>query len=292
MENKIIKILYSNYKKNLGKFFRFSSKPFVSGDTFRNYADHIYDETKNLNPNKVKFGQIVFVKSDLLEIYFRIIHPSISNKYILISHNSDISIHGDLTKNLDEKILFWFAQNLCCKSDSKLKMLPIGIENRWYFKNGKVGQLKKFANMKNIKKEVLLSLTFNTHTNQFREKVKDLAQKNNITSFLTQNTKDEYLMTLKKSKFTICPPGNGPDTHRLWEALLFECIPVVQLNSFTSNFKLINLPILYLNSWKELSDLSEKFLNEFYIKNLEILTDNKFSYFEFWQQYINQYLDE
>ena len=30
--------------------FRPSSKPFVSGDTFRKFSDHIFDETKSLNP--------------------------------------------------------------------------------------------------------------------------------------------------------------------------------------------------------------------------------------------------
>ena len=50
--------------------FRPSSKPFVSGDTFRKFSDHIFDETKSFNPKSVKSKDVIFVNADLLEIYF------------------------------------------------------------------------------------------------------------------------------------------------------------------------------------------------------------------------------
>ena len=34
--------------------FRPSSKPFLSGDSLRAFSDHIFDESKSFNPNKVK----------------------------------------------------------------------------------------------------------------------------------------------------------------------------------------------------------------------------------------------
>ena len=34
--------------------FRPSSKPFISGDTFRNFSDHIFDESNNIDIQKVK----------------------------------------------------------------------------------------------------------------------------------------------------------------------------------------------------------------------------------------------
>ena len=36
------------------KIYRPSSKPLISGDTFRKIADHIFDETQTLNPKRVK----------------------------------------------------------------------------------------------------------------------------------------------------------------------------------------------------------------------------------------------
>ena len=34
--------------------FRPSSTPYVSGDTFRKFSNHIFDETVSFDPNKVK----------------------------------------------------------------------------------------------------------------------------------------------------------------------------------------------------------------------------------------------
>ena len=61
----IIKNRLNNYllQKN-PKLFRPSSLPFVSGDTFRNFANHIFDETQTLKPKKVKEDDVVFLKTD------------------------------------------------------------------------------------------------------------------------------------------------------------------------------------------------------------------------------------
>ena len=88
-KNKIKSKSYQIYKNNFGKFFRLSSKPFVSGDTFRNNCNHVFDEVKQLKIQNIKFNDFVFVKSDYLDLFFNDIHPQIEFKYNLISHNSD-----------------------------------------------------------------------------------------------------------------------------------------------------------------------------------------------------------
>ena len=49
---------------------RNSSYPFISGDTFRAFADYIFDETREDNLKSVKYGDIVFVKADKLDQIF------------------------------------------------------------------------------------------------------------------------------------------------------------------------------------------------------------------------------
>ena len=40
---------------------RESSWPFLSGDTFRKFADHLFDETStSFKPRKVKYGDVIF----------------------------------------------------------------------------------------------------------------------------------------------------------------------------------------------------------------------------------------
>ena len=40
--------------------FRPTSDPYISGDGFRKISDHIFDESSNLDPKKIKFKDIVF----------------------------------------------------------------------------------------------------------------------------------------------------------------------------------------------------------------------------------------
>ena len=39
--------------------YRPSNKPLVSGDSFRNFANHIFDETTTLKPTNVKNNDLV-----------------------------------------------------------------------------------------------------------------------------------------------------------------------------------------------------------------------------------------
>ena len=99
MENKIRAKLYYFYKKYLGARLRFSSFPYITGDTIRNYSNHIFDDIKKFNPLKVKEGDKIFVKADMLEEFFKNVDPDIQNNYYLFSHNSDAVIDENY-KNL------------------------------------------------------------------------------------------------------------------------------------------------------------------------------------------------
>jgi hypothetical protein len=123
---------------------RGSSYPFISGDTFRSIANHILDETnQTLDPNAVQPYDIIFLKTDYAPSFFQRMHPQITNPYILITHNSDLSpifllasncswLRDDLSAYLDDpKLVVWFAQNIDY-NHPKLKPIPIGLANsRW-----------------------------------------------------------------------------------------------------------------------------------------------------------------
>jgi hypothetical protein len=69
---------------------------------------------------------------------------------------------------------------------------------------------------------------------------------------------NENLLRLAEYEFCICPEGNGVDTHRLWECLYLEVVPIVIESDFTTILKSLNIPIFVLNSWH---DFDEKNLN-------------------------------
>lgn len=51
-----------------------------------------------------------------------------------------------------------------------------------------------------------------------------------------------FLEQIMRHRFVLCPPGNGVDTHRMWEALAAGAIPVVQKSPAIEPFA--SLPVL------------------------------------------------
>jgi hypothetical protein len=47
------------------------SYPYITGDGFRQMANHIYDESKKCRPKDIKDGQIVFLRSDMINDWFK-----------------------------------------------------------------------------------------------------------------------------------------------------------------------------------------------------------------------------
>ena len=79
------------------------------------------------------------------------------------------------------------------------------------------------------------------------------------------STLDEYNDQLRRSKFIMCPSGLGWDTYRLWEALYFGTIPVVERYNRQDGWHrtLENLPIVWVETFE---DLNPEFLEREYEK--------------------------
>ena len=60
----------------------------------------------------------------------------------------------------------------------------------------------------------------------------------------------EYRDDLEKYKYVLCPPGNGIQTHRLWEAMYFGSIPVVKDSILYKSFKKLN--IIFVDNFKNI----------------------------------------
>jgi hypothetical protein len=243
---------------------RGSSAPFISGDTFRAHADHVFDETTTtFYPKKVRAGDVVFVKTDWehLKIFFRRYHPQIVNPYVLLTHNSDHSAPGPFSNYLeDPKLLGWFAQNVEGNPHPKLHPIPIGIANkRWGH-----GEPHIFSSLlaleKNHDRPYLCYLNFQPSTYpKERPYVWNLFAKQSWCVVSEPKALASYLQDLSRSKFVLSPRGNGLDCHRTWEALLMGAIPIVRTSSLDPLFS--DLPVLIVKNWEI---ISPSYLNEQY----------------------------
>lgn len=265
--------------------YRPDNLPYISGDTFRKFSNHIFDEASTFNPKKVKNNDIIFINSELINIFFKIQDPKINSKYILLSHNSDISPTLDELSLISNNVIHWFVQNLEYSSIERISYLPIGLENKRWLRN----RINKRLSYTNSKSKLILS-SFNEFNNYSKRKiVLDIAQQNKIIENKKFNSSKAYFKQLSSYKFVLCPQGNGPDTHRVWESLLFKTFPIVEIDSFTENFQKIGLPAIYLDSWKDLNNFSEENLNQKYDHLLTF--DLDMIYFDFWKnQFISKFL--
>jgi O-antigen/teichoic acid export membrane protein len=261
-----------------------SSYPYLSGDTFRKFADLVHDESSRIDPSLVRQGDIIFVAAPMIEDFFKTIHPKIKNAYILITHNGDLNMHQDMAEFIDEKILHWFGQNISFTHE-KVTPIPIGIENMYMHNYGKVptfDRLRKSVLPKVEKKnKVLFGFKISTNVNKRQPAFSYLSNSpiaDKINFYLIPS---KYSKTLIKYKFVASPEGNGIDCHRTWEALYLDVIPIVTRSITMEHFQKIGLPIWIIDEWHQLDDYNVELLDGQY-KKMMATFDRKLLHADYW----------
>lgn len=243
---------------------------------------------KYLHPERIKKGDIVWVEPISLQKFYSEYFPKIKNPFVLVLTHGDESFPSffhdkiDVEKLInDPKILHVFAQNCDYKgSSTKVSPLPIGLdlhtmENR---KEGAFGEQKTSAKEQEIKLEgILASLkptcqrkkrafvdfqlrdtmkAYNKMHLVFHEDREMIFKKIMPSGVIDVNSTQVPRSELWKKKgeyaFSICPPGNGYDTHRAWEDLILGCIVIVKSSPLNPLYE--GLPVVIVNDWSEITE--------------------------------------
>ncbi len=273
---------------------RISSSPYLSGDTFRSFADFVLDEASNNNidPDKVKNGDVIFVTYDRLNRFLTQTHPKINAKYILLTHNRDEGIPGSFASYLDDpKLIAWFGQNVEL-AHKKLLPLPIGIANHYWPIHGNTKSIEEVKSKNyNTTKKHLLYMNCSVATNP-KERIpiynmfkdKQFCKVAGHRGISSHDAQKEYLRELAQSKFVVSPRGNGLDCHRTWEALYMNSCPVIKTSPIDSLF--VDLPVIIVKDW---SEVTETFLNKKYQELKNKNYNFKKLYAAYWFDIINSY---
>jgi hypothetical protein len=243
---------------------RKSSHPFISGDTFRNRSNHVWESGRYFSPSNVSDRDVIFCESHLLEDLKKDILDKISCKVTLVLGNSDRNFGAELedysSLNSVEQI---FCQNLLVKTPA-CTPIPIGLENRWLIDNGRICSYPRSTPHHAQRKPQVL-WNFAMHTNlEVRRKAAASLLRNKNARYFHRMSNNQYYKVLQSYCFVASPPGNGFDCHRTWEAMYHGCIPIVQRSHFSEYFFDIGLPIWVVDSYEELVPLSESRLFEIY----------------------------
>jgi hypothetical protein len=246
---------------------------FIAGEKFIHLADHAYNKLneydRSYNIPDYTSPIIIYCHTEFVNRLFQEIkhHPP----FVLISHNGDGRVTDSPQNQYDADInqmppnlLHWFGQNANVKHPN-ITSIPIGLENSCWFPE--INKQLQIYNTKYYPTQYynLCYMNFSLGTNPVERtavynKFKDMWW---VGCDMRYNGYDfgHYLSMLQAHTFTICPAGNpnghnpidgGTSTHRLWEALYCDRIPIVIKGPQSESFS--DLPILQLSSWDELTE--------------------------------------
>lgn len=237
---------------------------------------------------------IHFCKTDYIFKDFDTI-SKLNHPVIFITGNSDYAITDAIMDNCPENIETWYAQNALA-NHSKLIPIPIGIENKIEAK--RIGHGIAYQERVNKKERILNNLpnvipnkfiyaNFNTATNySYRSHIKNLCINQKHIDWQDPNLSLQEMFNIYLNyKMILCPIGNGIDTHRIWEVLYCNRIPVtIKVGNYKIYDLYKNFPIIVLNSPDELTNVN--FLKQQYKEILNKNYNNNMLDIQYWNNKI------
>lgn len=247
---------------------------YIQGEKFREFTKDVffYADTHNLK----NIESLITIAMNYKE-----------STFTLVTHNSDYSVSQAMpleilnAMHLFPKNLLWHSTNVDVDHPN-IRSIPIGLENsEWHKDINKVEVLTNIANIYRFNIPFYsLNAIFNPATHPSRpailEHFKDF-KGGVVSASLNGINFEKYAAVVANSFFTICPRGNGIDTHRMWESLVLGSIPVIE-DSINARFykdwpvvivkDLTKVDFTYLEN--ELKRLIDKGLDQSFFKKLEM----------------------
>jgi hypothetical protein len=204
---------------------------------------------------EIKENDIIFCRTEDVKILFTLIGNCKLNNIKLITHQSDQQINKKLYLKKPKCISEWYSTNINYYAENLIS-IPIGLANE-HPKNLSKFDFKSRSTenhfFNNTFKKYLLFINFQESTNyKVRAGLYTLYKNFNWALVKSPNLKKlEYLNILEKSDFTLAPFGNGYDTHRVWEALYSQSVPIVKKHISFSCLK--DLPVLQIEDIQDIT---------------------------------------
>tara|TARA_R110002074_G_scaffold41446_2_gene109849 strand:- start:555 stop:1361 length:807 start_codon:yes stop_codon:yes gene_type:complete len=242
---------------------------FITGEKIQLLCDHFIgtDTDFKFNPNVAKYKDkfiytgnneeinnkpLIFCYTHLLDKLTDLVNTlkNMKNPFKLLFHNSD-GTFSNLHLALFDKLPLLqhiYTQNTNVVHE-KVFPLPIGLANSQWAHGNSQTYLEVYETPIEKTKEIYFNFNINTNMEK-----RNICYNEIIEKGIPWNQKmpyREYLIELKRHKYAICPQGNGIDTHRFWECLYMNTIPICLKNILTEYYKQY-FPIITLNDWKEL----------------------------------------
>jgi len=243
----------------------FKTDLLISGKGFSNYCDLVfcrrYIHNFDYNPTNLKENALVFLNLDNFDEFVNILKKyNPKNKFILITHNSDISF----TENHFNKIEIYINKIYAINNvynHPYVNTIPIGFIDK------ELSRIESIKNERNNEKNILIYMNFNINTNPIkRQRCYNILKNKKWITKESNISKTEFYNKISKSKYIISPEGTGIDCHRIYESIYLNSIPILENNAMDSFYK--DLPVMIVKDWGE---ITKEYLENNYDKYLNKL---------------------
>jgi hypothetical protein len=246
---------------------------------------------------------IIYTRGEVYNIINTLNTIRIRNKKtILITGNSDITIDEGLLNKMPDNIHKWYAQN-GLGNHPKLEIIPEGLQPSFGSKGGDVGYeiaIVKEQLLNDLSDDIppknLVYANFAVATNpRFRENIKNICINShfidwdetvNFSDYSLYNNFESLNYFYKKIlnyQSVVCPIGNGIDTHRVYETLYLNRIPIT-FNRLIYEKLYHNYPVVLLDNPEELNDENLIISRIKSAKNK--IFDENMLYYDYWKNVI------
>lgn len=228
----------------------------VSGDAFRSLCDHVF--WCNARPQEnagFLHGDIVFCKIDEVWRLFRALRRT-RKRVVVVTGEGDKPVDEALWRRRPPHVFGWFGTNMQVQGDHAARGIPLGLGNAGALKTPSWPEINATAKSA-LRRDKLLYANFSAHSNP--------ALRGSLLAWLAapdqawistethaaEDGRAAYLRALFSHRFVLCPPGNGEDTHRFWEALYCGAVPVIRRSGCMSYFT--DLPVVMVDDFRDIN---------------------------------------
>ena len=229
----------------------------LTTDSWREWCDAAFwCDAEPQGNMEFRAGAVVFCKIDEVLRFFERIRLT-RKRIILVTGEGDLPCDAFRQKFLPANVARWFAMNVT-ESHTRATAYPLGLGSPELGVTLRPDEISAIR-ASGIPRDRWLYVNFRPDTNPaVRQPVfDDFKSRSKGADWITIQPPSErgsngaFLDALARHRFVLCPPGNGVDTHRMWEALLAGAVPVVLRSQAMEPFS--ELPVLFVDDYREVT---------------------------------------
>jgi hypothetical protein len=239
------------------QLIRYNSLPLLADHIVNHPNSHYESIGVDVAHNKIVFNSVdeldirpydtIFINAMLLEENISKLLKC-KTPFHLVTGNSDFEIKPRriaLLLSLDN-LITWAGHNLWKLADNMLT-IPIGFSETGQNRP----QSEVWPDTSAYEKDMKIVLTPLSNTNAERHSI-NLDKFKNVKKYIEKVPYFNYLEILAKSEYSICPRGNGVDTHRVYESIAMNSVPIVRPGMLSSLYQ--DLGCIEIENWDALDE--------------------------------------